>query len=317
MADNITLEEIPFGKLDEIALNNTDPEDYSLNIWGVCGKFLELCVLGLSLIAAILILYIILRFKSLRTRTNYYLMHYAIVNIIFIIGSPCFELLISLLIYHKSVSYSLICTFYKTDGISISLILTFGFLLGVDYFIACYFDKWLNTYEQIQKFLFIAIYVLCLVEFIIIVLPCFGNIRIFSNDIGIIIYGTYVFLLTLLHIVKCCKKPEKDCADLTYAWKMSSYIIYNWTPMLLFIFLLETLAPRSIALSDVFFFFMEFVLKLVMYSPPIVISFWLRTADKNFEKAYSLIFRKIARKYNQEEFNEEEDDGVDTNPILI
>lgn len=256
MEDNITLEEIPFGKLDENALNNTDPEDFSLSIWELCGRFLELSVLGMSLVAAILILYIIKRFKSLRTRTNYYLVHYAIVNIIFIVGSPCYELLISLLIYRRGFSYSFICAFYKIDGISISLILTFGFFLGLDYFIACYLDKWLNTYEQIQKFLFVSIYVVFLIEFVIAILPCFGSIRIFSNNLGIITYGAYVFLLTLLHVVKCCKKPGKQCADLIYAWKMSNYIIYNWIPMLLLLFVLEETAYRLPAMQYVFFFFL-------------------------------------------------------------
>jgi hypothetical protein len=155
--DNLTFQEQPFGKLDIKEISDTHYISYSF--WGGVRDFLRLFVSIMSICASVVLIYsyVITKFKGLQSRTNNYILHYAVSALIFYSFATAFEILLNCRL-HNLIGSSVLCMLFKIDRVCLLLILTFAAALSVDWLILVTRESWLERYGRIQKYLIACIY---------------------------------------------------------------------------------------------------------------------------------------------------------------
>lgn len=264
-----------------------------LNIWDICSKIFGFCLFSTSMLSAMLILYVFLIHTDLKTKKNIYLMHYVVATLVIYIGVPLLEGLILLFDYNDNNADLLsTCITSKADGFLSSLPLVFGFLIGTDFFIACYFKNYLYCCKSSKNFLAIAIYIFYLNGYLIFKVACFNNEIISASSITITFSGIIVISKLLLNVIGSCRRPQQNCDRLEYAWEISSCVVHSWIPIILIYFLFDFAKTNK---PDGFFSFVaSCLLHIFQYGPTITIVSCLTKRKKSFRKAFSTVLWTIA-----------------------
>lgn len=288
-----------------------DPNDFN-NIWKCINKFIQISVQPNLIVGAIFIVFLISNYKRLNTRTNIYLKHYAIGNIIFYVAKPTLGLFMTVLNSdEKFLSRIYICIVYNTDAFLLTSTLVFGVLLGLDYFIACYFNRLCKWCARIQMFVVSVIYFLYFIQFLAQKFSCLYSSEISDLKQAHLIALVLVTSKIVLHIIRLLINPPRLCRNLEYAWHLSNIIVYSWIPIVLFYF------PLALKKSDInktnilLIHLINFSLIICQYGPQLVLAIKVPFANKHFDKSVSNFCRESTRLFFRSDL-EPEDSNTDS-----
>lgn len=244
------------------------------------------CIL-VVLLGSILMVYAINKFKKLRTRTNMYLKHYCIANIIIYGGKPVGGFLLTF--FHKDKIFANHidnCIIYNTDVFLLTLPLTFGFLLGIDYFILSYFTRLSKWCSKLQFYVFFVIYLCYLIEFIDFQFECSYTLKSVDNKEACIISLIAVLHQCALVCLKLFAGSRTHTLYVDYSWKLTNVIVFPWTIVLIFYFLPTF---KLVDLEDYgyrWYFVINFILTFGQYGSAVAVVLWLPFLEKSFMDAY-------------------------------
>jgi hypothetical protein len=287
--DNLTFEEQPFGKLDIKEISDTHYISY--NFWGRVRDFLRLFVSIMSICASVVLIYVIIKFKRLRSRTNNYILHYAISALIFYTFATGFGIILDFGL-HDLIDASVLCMLFEIDGICLSLTLTFAAALSVDWLILVTRESWLERYGRIQKYLIACIYLAYITESSLAVGLCFDKHINAEDSTTLVIYCVASFIVVAVNAFTYFKKPSGDCMRYRYSLTISTFLVLIWIPVvLLVIFNMYLYYPKNIILR-VFAVPIEILLAVVVNSLPIITAFWLSYISHDFSEAFNTVFKR-------------------------
>jgi hypothetical protein len=287
--DNLTFQEQPFGKLDIKDISDTHYISYSF--WGGVRDFLRLFVSTMSICASAVLIYVIIKFNRLQSRTNNYFLHYAVSALIFYSFATAFEILLNCRL-HNLIGSSVLCRLFKIDGVCLSLILTFAAALSVDWLILVTRESWLERYGRIQKYLIACIYLAYITEYSLVVSSCFDKHIIAENSPLLVIYCLVSFIVLAVNAFTYYKKPCGDYMRYRYSLTISTFLVLIWIPTtVLAIFALYLYSQTNIIIR-VFVVSIEILLVVVANSLPTITAFWLSYISHDFSQAFNTVFKR-------------------------
>ncbi|XP_018568592.1 uncharacterized protein LOC108908896 [Anoplophora glabripennis] len=298
--------EDPFGDLDEEYLKYFDREpvylalSYVVLVTSIVKIILCLCVI----VVDILLIYVITKFKRLQSTVNGYIKHYAIFNILYLAASS--------LVYITSTYF---CLGFQIDYASLLFSFLFAFALGLDWLVMTFKPELGLKIKNGYKHLTLSIYILGCVKFLVGSGLCFTVHSSFHVAESTTLTVIYISILLFLLVLDCLNfrhrssiRPTKTVYSLTVA----NIIVLFWLPM--FVYRIWHKIQTYEEVTELIFWYTEFIPELISSSISIVILVVLVRANKNFRMAFAKIFKRSVRHYSNEGENLDESDDETTYP---
>nr|CAH7724951.1 unnamed protein product [Callosobruchus chinensis] len=306
---NLTIDDDPFG--DDYTSVSEDLF-YYYYYYDVIVLILRLILCVFFVSASIFLAIVILRFKRLHTRSNIYILHMCFLHV-FVYTLPLLYFIIYVMIkghLHESA-------FFQTLSTTLSLYITIGFLLGVDWFVFTRKPNWLGTYEKYFKYVLACVYLVFILEWAI----AFFYSRVYHlvvlrSLIFTIFYMVYITVLIVLNILKRWLFLTAASKRTEYAFIVSNITIFSFLPLLIF----HTINEFTFHVSpylNLFMHYLEPIPSTIALGHPILIVHLLGKENKYFRMAYSKMFKRSLRNYIDDNLDNSSDRGNDGNENLI
>lgn len=264
---------------------------------------------AVGIVCAILVIYVVNKIK-LRKRTNVYLTHYCIVNIIFYVGKPVTGYVLTRIFANSKYLYSInVCVVHHIDILLLTLTQLFAFLLGLDYIIASYFslssfNRYCKLCQHMQTSFVFAIYLMYTFGVSVVKVTCFSSFEIVDINIAHTISVTLLLSTLILIILKCVLKQRRNCISLNYAWILSVVVGASWVPILLYFYF------RINEINDIEHYFLEVIINLLLtisqYGPPIFAAAYLPFMRKHcFQESQNFLGQREMNLYRYSTNTEE------------
>jgi hypothetical protein len=288
--DNLTFQEQPFGKFDIKEIS--DKHYISYDFWGRVIDFLRLFASTMSICASVVLIYVIIKIKRLRSRTNNYILHYAISALIFYTFTTAFEILLHCGL-HNLTSGRVFCMLFNIESVCLSLTFTFAAALSVDWLILVTRESWLERYGRIQKYLIVCIYLVHITEYSLVVSSCFDKHIVAENSTTLVIYCLASFTVLSVNAFTYFKKPSGDCIRYRYSLTISTFLVLIWIPVVVFaVFVIQYLYFPENIIIRIFVLPFEILLAVVVHGVPIITAFWLSYISHDFSQAFNTVFKR-------------------------
>ncbi|CAH1966691.1 unnamed protein product [Acanthoscelides obtectus] len=306
---NLTIDDDPFG--DDYTSVSEDLF-YYYYYYDVIVLILRLILCVLFVSASIFLAIVILRFKRLHTRSNIYILHMCFLHV-FVYTLPLLYFIIYVMIrghLHESA-------FFQTLSTTLSLYITIGFLLGVDWFVFARKPNWVGTYDRYFKYVLAFVYLIFILEWAV----AFFYSRVYHlvvlrSLVFSIFYILYITVLIVLNILKRWLFLTSASKRTEYAFIVSNITLFSFLPLLIF----HTINEFTLHVSPYFNLFMHYlepVPSTIALGHPILIVHLLGKENKYFRMAYSKMFKRSLRNYIDDNLDDSSDRGNDSSANLI
>ncbi|XP_072401325.1 uncharacterized protein [Diabrotica undecimpunctata] len=250
----------------------------------------------ISVLCDILLIVVILKYRRLKNRTNFYLLNFAIFHIIYILSTPLFYCIIDIF-YTGGIEVRWYCTWSRIENFGMALLLTFIAGYGVDVVVESQNANWFAKYEKRYFYLFSFFYFFHVMIFAISASICFkSGLRNNFNFYFLTIYYlvTAIFLLYL----GISNKDGKLVKTKSYALNISIVILLLWLPLFVVYNLINILKKRNV---EIVLWYLAFLPEYLAYSCSIVVCWKLWKGQKQFKTAFRKIFRREVSLVDYEE----------------
>lgn len=302
--NNTEFENDPFATVDENVINEAPPSSL-VNVFGY--YFIVTTIIKLILILAVIagnifLAIVIIRFKRLRAvRSNVFILHLCILNIVYYLCSPLF-----LTLGHIMSSYETVTTFtLQTQMTLLTLYMTFAVCLAVDWFLTAKKSQYMKLSEKYYRFIYVAMYLLFLIEWAISL--AYSEIQhVARAGLFFIFYVIYLIVLIVLNILKKKLNLRSQAKKTEYSLSVSNIIIFSFLPIFLFHINLHIVVDNV----AIVMLFLEIFPALIEIGHPLWIIYLLGRQNKYFKMAYYKSFKRSVRGYVDEDLDaisEEED----------
>nr|XP_023026173.1 uncharacterized protein LOC111514166 isoform X2 [Leptinotarsa decemlineata] len=278
--------------------------DVSSMITDLIKFLLCLCVIA----ADIFLITIICKTKKLKTKTNSFIVNYAIFNMISIVAIPLFEILRAITRFNFGRFY---CIVEQIESSSILFCHMFGFGLAFEWFFVVFYSSPGKFFSNIHKYSVYLIYVIGTIQFLSTVPFCLTDDWIVRHMIDRV---TFVGICGFLGVCNYFSyKRTSGMDDNKYALTAANIMVFFWLPL----FLYDELFIHN-GSSMTLYFILEITLFIpdwLAYGSPIIVIISLGKSNKYFQMAYSRAFKRSVRKYASDEdgLDESEDNTIGEN----
>lgn len=254
-----------------------------------------------TIIADILLIYAITKFRRLKSTVNCYIRHYAIFNILHLLGGPLVHL-----VYGEYES----CLEHAVDKSALIFNFLFAFGLGFDWLTLTFKPEIGMKIGNFYKYSSLSLYVIgCLMSlgFCVLCYRDFSHLRFLSI--------TYLSVLLFILVLDYLTFKHKNAVRFTkpvYSLTVANIIVLFWLPAFVDIHLHELLAHKEMV--QIILSFIMFIPEWLSCSISLVIVVVLVNVDKHFKMSFAKIFRKSLRNYNGDNESLDKSEGRVTYP---
>lgn len=257
----------------------------------------------LVVIAADLFLLVaICRNARLRCKTNSYFIHYAAFNIVAVVATPLFYILMELLNIHPMAGmFWYHCVVVQIEATALGMCFLMGVCLCLDWVFEVYNPEWKKKFQVIYNNSIVISYVICFCKVFFTMGSCF-------DTVGTRWFFTYFYVTILVidvatNVLRNRLKPEPN--KKSYSLNAANVIILFWIP--LFLYEISWICfKRSSILEDVLTL-ISFIPEWIGYGSPIVLLVVLGKTSKDFKKVFIRMFKRSAKDYDEDELDESEE----------
>lgn len=253
-----------------------------------------------AIVVDILLIYVILKFKRLRSTVNSYIKNYAIVNMLLSVSIPITY--IGLVYTHNRWEIQIELSI-------LSLNFLFAFALGFDWLIMTFKPEYGMKIKNCYKYLTPSIYILGCVKFLIeCTLGLTQGIHIEKLFVAIIYVLILLFILVLDYLNFRYKSSIRS-TKAVYSLTIANIIVLCWLPM--FIYHICFQKSRYDHIPAMIFRYMGFIPHWATSSVSLIILIVLVRMNKNYRMAFAKMFKRSVRDYSNEGENlDESEDEV-------
>lgn len=252
---------------------------------------IPLCFTAIA--ADLLLTVIIIKYKRLRTRTNFYLVNFNICHILYIISTPLLYHIISETFYEGYMEVHWYCVWIRVENFAMGLAFSFITGYGVDSFLATAKPSWFSKYKERYPYVFSFFYFGHFLVYLIAASICLK--KGFNNNFNFHFLSGYFFVALLCILYVTCKEQrmEKNLKLSTphkaYALTVSVIILLMWMPLIVFYNMVIIFADLD-KVEQVLWCTI-FLPEYLAYCCPLVIVYKLWQSSKQFTTAFRKVFR--------------------------
>lgn len=219
--------------IDNISANGSFNPDTSYHIYRNHHVDTIITSFGLgSVVASILIIFIVRRYKVLHTRSNAYMVNLCLSNILYLLFSPMFLNLFSIA---EIVLAEEICIVDESLMLLLLSLFVFATVLVLDWYIITY--KSYNVSLKCKSsytFILISIWLIIFAFFITICLQCAAGIAVFPiiTIIAVFVYLYFFIFVCLIHMARLCNygNPNNSREESGLELEIGTLFCLCWLP---------------------------------------------------------------------------------------
>ncbi|XP_050310683.1 uncharacterized protein LOC126746461 [Anthonomus grandis grandis] len=167
---------------------------------------IPLCLL--AILIDLLLIFVILKYKAFKSRGNYYILHFAICNVVFLAAEHVLHLSMDLF-FGGSIEVQYYCTFIQMENYFLDMCVIFlaGYALD-EYIVMISSDYFLYMYKNGFRYVLGAVYPVHFILSFIVTSVCFSNIYDIRFHVSFI-FVTVVYVVCMAVLIKIrydCRK---------------------------------------------------------------------------------------------------------------
>lgn len=249
--------------------------------------YLSIPLCALAVLADILLIFVIMRYRRLKNRTNFFLINFAIFHILYIISTPLFYIILDIF-YENGMDVSWYCTWSRIENYGMALLLTFIAGFGLDVVLEQMKPKWYDKYQKRYLYVFGFFYFLHTMIYAITASICFKEgLKNGFNFYFMTIY--YLLIVILLLYLGINNREGKFVKTKAYALNISIAVHLAWLPLFVCYNLINILKNRQI---EVVLWYLAFLPEYLAYICSIIVVYKLWKNNKQFKTAFRKIFKR-------------------------
>ncbi|KAJ8938314.1 hypothetical protein NQ318_005332 [Aromia moschata] len=146
------------------------PIDF-LDYFLIATDYTSIPIYSVAILADVLLMIVVLKYKRLRNRNNLYLLNFAVFHTCYIISTPLFYKVLDLF-YERKQRIPWFCVWIRVEDFLSGLTVTFGGGYGIDALLEKIRPFWFYKYEARYLYLFSFLYFSHLLLYVIAVAVC-------------------------------------------------------------------------------------------------------------------------------------------------
>ncbi|CAH1115670.1 unnamed protein product [Psylliodes chrysocephalus] len=269
-----------------------------------------LCI-GVIIIDIYLIIIICRNKKLKETKTNKYVMHYAIFNILQFISLPFFEISVEIFGLWRFFSWHFYCLGRQIEDVYIVGMFLCCLALTSEWIITVYYNSIVKQFIlKILDYSILIIYGICSLFLLLNVIICYN----LNYVITILLDGILYFCLVIFVLVcNCLKSKVKNPSNKKmYSLTIATVMILTWLPLYIYHFC-EGWFYRAYTFR-LFIILTFFIPEYLAYGSPIIVIVLLAKLNKYYKVAFTKSCNKSVQEYTgDDEYFDESEDEVNEN----
>lgn len=298
---------------------NSNASTSALEYLSAVTDYFSIPLCAAAIAADIILIAIILRYKRLKTRTNFYLLNFNICHILYIISAPFLYYTISDLFYEGSVEVHWYCVWIRIENYAMALAFTFIAGYGIDTFIERAKPAWFSRYKE--RYLYVYAFFYFGHFLIYLISTCICLKRGFTNNFNFYFLSCYFFiaLFCVLYTTHKEETMEKNLKLSTphkaYALTISAIILLMWMPLIIFYNLI--IIFKEFEVVERILWYTIFLPEYLAYCCPFVVVYIAWVSSKQFKTALRKTFRMTVLDSDFDELNVENNEERVSKPTDI
>ncbi|CAH1115671.1 unnamed protein product [Psylliodes chrysocephalus] len=265
-----------------------------------------LCI-GVIIIDIYLIVIISRNKKLKETRTNKYVMHYAIFNILQFVSLPFFEFTIEIFGLWRFFSWHVYCLFGQMQDVYIVGMFLCCLALTSEWIITVYYNPNVRRVilSKILNYSILFIYCICFQFWILNVILCYYSIYVITILLNSILYFCLVIFVLVCNCLKI--KVKNPSNKKMYSLTIATVMILTWLPLYIYHFCAGFFDAYTFRLFILLTFFIP---EYLAYGSPIIVIVLLAKLNKYYKVAFTKTCNKSVQEYtgDDEYFDESENE---------
>lgn len=257
-----------------------------------------LCVL--VLLADFLLISVILRYKRLKTRNNYYILNFALFHILYIISTPFFHLIMDLF-YGGLLEVHWYCTWIRLENMGIGLGLTFATGFGLDMYIEAQRFHWFRSYEERYLYVFSFFYFTHFLIYLISAGICF-NIGLGNNFNFYFLTTYYIVLLCISAYISRFQTKVASFHTKKFTSEVSLMVLLIWLPLFFWYNCINVFFGLEYV-TDTVLWYSAFVPEFLAYLSSVAVVWKLWKSNKHYKVAFRKFLRRPVSNVDYEQLN--------------
>lgn len=285
---------------DPFVFKHNHTEKKILNDLAIATDYINMILCTIVVAVDLLLISVILRYKRLRTRNNYYMLNFAIFHILYIISTPFFHFILDLF-FGGFLEVRWYCTWIRFENMGIGLALTFSTGFGLDTYLEVQNFSWVKKYEERYLYVFAFFYFLHLILYSISVAICF-NAGI-GNNFNFYFLTCYYMILLSISIYIYSKHKNMRMSHLRkFTFEISLIVLLIWLPLFIWYNAINKFFGIEY-LTDTVLWYCAFLPEYLAYMSSVVVFWRLWKTNKHYKIAFRKILRRPVSNVDYEELN--------------
>ncbi|KAG5886642.1 hypothetical protein JTB14_001004 [Gonioctena quinquepunctata] len=275
----------------------------ALDYFSLTTDFASLPVCSAAVLADIFLIIVILRYRRLKTRTNLFLLNFAVFHAMYIVSTPFFYLVLDIL-FGGVLEVHWFCLWLRIENFAMALAISFGVGFGIDVVMEAKRLAWFHKYDERYIYVFSFFYFLHAMVYTITGTICF-RIGI-ANNFHFYFLATYYLLgMIVLLYLGIQNRSTKLVANKEWVLNISIILSLCWLP-LIFIYSLMFMFIDVHSVEKVLWY-LAFLPEFLAYSASLVAVWQLWKYNTHFKMAFRKLLRRPVSLTDYEELFVSED----------
>lgn len=246
-----------------------------------------------AVLVDLLLIFIILKFKALKTRGNYYILNYCICNIVFLLSEHVLHLCMDLF-FGGYLEVSWYCTFIQLENYFLDMCIVFiSFYAFDEYIVNVSGDYFLYMYKNGYKYIIGAVYPFHFILAFIVTNVCFNTAKDIKFHVSFI-FVTIVYVICLAVALKikidCRKSHFRNNKYLKQALSVTMYTLLFFLPVVFYYNMLSIVERIMTDDNLEILRSMAFISEYFAYAASFVLIYKLFKENKFYKLAICKIF---------------------------
>lgn len=276
-------------------------------IWFISMNILKFLISLAALAAALFLITIISKYERLKTKTNIFLLHYAIACALDNIMLPVVGIFITLIVETSPTRLQEIhCIGYQIGASTTLLIVLFAAAISVQWFLQNWKNKWLKKISNFEQYFAFSLYFLYFVKLIVYISDCFLPVIFFSKLLLLLCYLICFCIIIALNFFSSRQTLNVAQLNTKYQLTVSTYAILSYLPLVFIVLLIHFVENLNFS---IFLYHLVYFAEFLAIGSCILVTYLLGVKNKYFKSVYSKVFKKSVREYNENDLDESSDDS--------
>lgn len=285
---------------DPLVFKHNHTDQKFLSDLALATDYISIIICVLVVLADLLLVAVILRYKRLKTRNNYYMLNFALFHILYIMSTPCFHFILDLF-YGGFLEVRWYCTWIRLENLGIGLGLTFATGFSVDTYLEAQKFNWYKKYEDRYLYVFSFFYFTHFLLYLISAGICF-NAGIANNFNFYTLTVYYIALLAITSYIYFKQRNIRIFQSKKYTFEVSLMVLLIWLPLYIWYNAINIFFGSEY-ITDTVLWYSAFLPESLAYLSSIAVVWKLWRSNKHYKIAFRKFLHRPVSDVDYEELN--------------